>query len=141
MQLAQQDLSMACTGQSACHLGEEALSQEVKVPDRGSWGQRGRLSPGFGRWVVIALFNPWTHPGCQVYLGAYSGSQHRSAPELSPLTLGVCVYVWAGGLALFSSCLRGWFLFPTWWKHHLCNPWLLSIQLSGHTWILEPSAL
>ena len=66
MQLAQQDLSMACTGQFAWHLGEEAEPRGEGAEPRGegAWpwelGAEGqRLSPGFGQlWVVIALCNP-----------------------------------------------------------------------------------
>ena len=57
---------MACTGQFAWHLGEEAEPRGEGAEQRGEgagpWelGAEGqRLSPGFGHlWVVIALFNP-----------------------------------------------------------------------------------
>ena len=107
MQLAQQDLSMACTGQFACHLGEEAEPRGEGAEPRGegAWpwelGAEGqRLSPGFGQlWVVIALCNPGLSLDVRCTLGLTLVPNTDQLLNL-PLTLGVCVYVWAGGLAL-----------------------------------------
>ena len=102
---------MACTGQSACHLGEEA---EPRGEGAGPWelGAEGqRLSPGFGQWVVISLFNPGLTLDVRCTLGLTLVPNTVQLLNL-PLTLWVCVYVWAGGLALFSSCLRGLVCFP-----------------------------
>ena len=110
MQLARQDPSVACTGQFAWHLGEEA---EPRGEGAGPWelGAEGqRLSPGFGQlWVVIALFNPGLSLDIRCTLGLTLVPNTDQLLNL-PLTLGVCVYVWAGGLALFSSCPGGWFV-------------------------------
>lgn len=101
MQLARQDPSVACTGQFAWHLGEEA---EPRGEGAGPWelGAEGqRLSPGFGQlWVVIALFNPGLSLDIRCTLGLTLVPNTDQLLNL-PLTLGVCVYVWAGGLALF----------------------------------------
>lgn len=111
MQLAQQDLPMACTGQSACHLGKEA---EPRGEGAGPWelGAEGQgLSPGLGKWVPMALFNPGLALGVRCTWGLAPVPNTDQLLNF-PLTLGVCVHVWAGGLALFSSCLRGLVCFP-----------------------------
>lgn len=109
VQLAQQDLSMACSGQFAWHLGEEA---EPRGEGAGPWelGAEGQgLSPGFGRWVVIALFNPGLTLNVRCGLGLTLVPNTDQLLSL-PLTLEVCV--WAGGLAVSSSCPRGVVCFP-----------------------------
>lgn len=127
---------MACTGQFAWHLGEEA---EPRGEGAGPWelGAEGQgLSPGFRRWVVIALFNPGLTLDVTYSLGLTLVPNTDQLLSL-PLTLEVCV--WAGGLAVFSSCPREGGLFPTWWKYHLCNPGLClsSSQATCGSWSIH----
>ena len=106
---------MACTGQFAWHLGEEAEPRGEGAEPRGegAWpwelGAEGqRLSPGFGQlWVVIALFNPGLSLDVRCTLGLTLVPNTDQLLNL-PLPLGV-VYM-CGQVDWLSSCPRGWFV-------------------------------